>query len=145
VLACRRCLLSSCVWSPRSALAVALSARPHAWQRRSGPSWSWPACITATAAPRVPHRAALASPSRHHLADGCPGLASTAPRGLGGQRARACCRVGVTHRPCSTYPARYHGRVRRPCHPPYFVSSTITALDPLLSPTLSVPSRVDLS
>jgi hypothetical protein len=79
-------------------------ARPHAWPRRGGPGWPWPACATATAAQRappclgaavavVPHRAALASPSRRHLVGGCPGVAGTAPCGLGGQRASVCCHV----------------------------------------------------
>jgi hypothetical protein len=97
-------LLSPCAWSPRSVLAVAL---PGSAARLAMPWWAWlalaglrqsyrctagPPCLGATVAV-VPHRAALASPSRRRLAGGCPGVAGTAPCGLGGQRASACCRV----------------------------------------------------
>jgi hypothetical protein len=97
-------LLSPCAWSPRSVLAVAL---PGSAARLATPWWAWlalaglrhryrctagPPCLGAAVAV-VPHRAALASPSRRRLAGGCPGVAGTAPCGLGGQRASASCRV----------------------------------------------------
>jgi hypothetical protein len=103
-----------------------------------------PLCLGAAVAV-VPHRAALASPSRHRLAGGCPGLAGTAPRGLGGQWASACCHVGGNSPPLLHLPSQLPrpelGDLAAPC----FVSSAITAMDPLSSPTLSVPSRVDSS
>jgi hypothetical protein len=127
-------------------------ARPHAWPRRCGPGWPWPSCAAATASRGplclgaavavVPHRAALASPSHHRLAGGCPGLAGTAPCGLGGQRAGACCRVGVTHRPCPTNSAQLPlpklcDLAILPCF------SAIAAMDPPSSPTLSPPPHAN--
>jgi hypothetical protein len=103
--------------------------RPHAWPRGGGPGWPWPACATATAAPRPPlpwrrccggpAPCRLASPSRRRLAGGCPGVAGTAPGGLGGQRERErVVAFGVTRRPCSTNSASCLCPSRRPCHPP---------------------------
>jgi hypothetical protein len=71
----------------------------------------------------VPHRAALASPSRRRVVGGCPGVVDTAPCGLGGQPTSIRCRVGVKP-PYLPYQLRSAAlaRVRRlavlPCFPP---------------------------
>jgi hypothetical protein len=66
---------------------LALAGLRHRYRCTAGPP-----CLGAAVAV-VPHCAALASPSRRRLVGGCPGVAGTAPCGLGGQWASVCCRV----------------------------------------------------
>jgi hypothetical protein len=127
-------------------------ARPHTWPRRCGPSWPWSSYATATAAsrPPLPWRRCCGGPAQCcpclavalSLSRWLPGLAGTTPCGLGRQRVSACCRVGVTHRPCPTYSAQLPlpelgDLAILPCF------SAIAAMDPPSSPTLSPPPHTN--